>query len=153
MSIGISIFPATLSSWNHTPQPSQKKQVDETKPIILKPVLGWCTANPHKEGTPSSKALPIGTRWAPNSWKWTYYPHRWPCKWVTVVITRTSGVISPCLHLVTGPILYVNSDTVNSCGKKQLTNLWINCYGWLSYSPRNKGLVAGQLLRETNRFS
>ena len=41
----------------------------------------------------------ICTRWAPTSFKRSYNPYKWPCNWVTVVITLLVAVITP---LITG---------------------------------------------------
>ncbi len=35
----------------------------------------------------AGKALASIPRWAPTSYKWSYNPYKWPCKWVTGVIT------------------------------------------------------------------
>ena len=52
--------------------------------------------------TPSPKTIQtLATRWAPTSYKWSYFipynPYQWPSKWVT-------GVISPYLHETFHPI-------------------------------------------------
>ena len=41
------------------------------------------------------------TRWAPTSDKWSNMPYKWPCEWVTVVITHTyRGLSLVGVHLV-----------------------------------------------------
>ena len=40
-----------------------------------------------------------GTRWAPTSYRLSYNPYKWPCKWVTGVITLLIGVI---IQFITG---------------------------------------------------
>ena len=47
-------------------------------------------------------------RWAPTSHKWSHKPYKWPCEWVTGVITPINGVINllltgrgpPCWEVV-----------------------------------------------------
>ena len=52
-------------------------------------------------------------RWAPTSYKWSYSPYKWPCKWVTGVITPIGGVIT---QFITGrgPTLWKGSMAINS---------------------------------------
>ena len=46
------------------------------------------------QGLCLEKVLTESTGWATTSYKWIYYPYKWPCKWITGVITPTSGVIT-----------------------------------------------------------
>ena len=42
------------------------------------------------------------TRWALTGYKWISNPYKWPYKWVTLVITPISKVITPTYILVRG---------------------------------------------------
>ena len=89
-----------------------------------------------------------GTRWAPTSYKWSYSPYKWPYKWVTGVITPTSGVITLLISGM-GPTLELLSENNFSKSCFFLKILWNPSVSSLR-SRKNTRILPGSALLKFN---